>query len=86
MARAKLEATFRYKLEAGANFAENILASNMSLTVVEMNLSFQAPKPSYSLSTYVMSLVSINLLNTKRRPLYLKTQFVPRSKHFSSRL
>ena len=30
--------------------------------------------------------VDINLLNTKRRPLYLKTQFVPRSKHFSSRL
>ena len=27
-----------------------------------------------------------NPLNTKRRPLYLKTQFVPRSKHFSSRL
>ena len=25
-------------------------------------------------------------LNTKRRLLYLKTQFVPRSKHFSSRL
>ena len=29
---------------------------------------------------------SINPLQTKRRPLYLKTQFVPRSKHFSSRL
>ena len=28
----------------------------------------------------------INSLNTKRRPLYLKTQFVPRSKHFSSLL
>ena len=28
----------------------------------------------------------INLLKTKRRLLYLKTQFVPRSKHFSSRL
>ena len=28
----------------------------------------------------------LNPLNTKRRPLYLKTQFVPRSKHFSSRL
>ena len=28
----------------------------------------------------------INTLNTKRRLLYLKTQFVPRSKHFSSRL
>ena len=26
----------------------------------------------------------INPLNTKRRPLYLKTQFVPRSKHFIS--
>jgi len=28
----------------------------------------------------------INHLKTKRRPLYLKTQFVPRCKHFSSRL
>jgi len=28
----------------------------------------------------------INPLNTKRRLLYLKTQSVPRSKHFSSRL
>ena len=28
----------------------------------------------------------LNPLKTKRRPLYLKTQFVPRSKHFSSRL
>ena len=27
-----------------------------------------------------------NPLNTKRRLLYLKTQFVPRSKHFQSRL
>ena len=28
----------------------------------------------------------INPLNMKRRLLYLKTQFVPRSKHISSRL
>jgi hypothetical protein len=28
----------------------------------------------------------INPLQTKRRLLYLKTQFVPRSKHFSSRI
>ena len=28
----------------------------------------------------------INLLKTKRRLLYSKTQFVPRSKHFSSLL
>ena len=27
----------------------------------------------------------INPLNTKRKLLYLKTQFAPRSKHFSSR-
>ena len=31
-------------------------------------------------------LYCISPLNTKRRPLYLKTQFVPHSKHFSSRL
>ena len=30
--------------------------------------------------------LGINPLKTKRRLLYLKTQFVPRSKHFSSRL
>jgi hypothetical protein len=30
--------------------------------------------------------ISINPLNTKRRLIYLNTQFVPRSKHFSSRL
>ena len=42
----------------------------------------------------VMSLLALILrcfmsfgpLKTKRRLLYLKTQFVPRSKHFSSRL
>ena len=28
----------------------------------------------------------VNPLNSKRRPLYLKTQSVPRCKHFSSRL
>jgi hypothetical protein len=30
-------------------------------------------------------IVHINTLKTNRRLLYLKTQFVPRSKHFSSR-
>ena len=34
---------------------------------------------------YVMH-QQFNPLKTKRRLLYLKTQFVPRSKHFSSRL
>ena len=36
--------------------------------------------------TKVLNYKVINPLNTKRRVLYLKTQFVPRSKHFSSRL
>ena len=30
--------------------------------------------------------IVFNPLKTKRRPLYLKTQFLPRCKHFSSRL
>jgi len=33
-----------------------------------------------------MGSVVFNLLKTKRRLLYLKTQSVPHSKHFSSRL
>ena len=39
---------------------------------------FLSRYPDY-VSTY---LVDFNPLNTKRRMLYLKTQFVPRSKHF----
>jgi hypothetical protein len=31
-----------------------------------------------------MDILSFGHLKTKRRPLYLKTQFVPRSKHFTS--
>ena len=32
------------------------------------------------------AVAAVNPLKTKRRPLYLKTQSVPRCKHFSSRL
>ena len=39
-----------------------------------------------SLSTCDHRPTCVNPLKTKRRLLYLKTQFVPRSKHFSSRL
>ena len=42
------------------------------------------PKP--HLQFTFMIFTYINPLDTKRRLLYLKTQFVPRSKHFSSRL
>jgi len=34
----------------------------------------------------LVRIYDFNPLKTKRRPLYLKTQFVPRCKHFSSRL
>ena len=43
---------------------------------------YSPPAPSGSL----ISQKDFNPLNKKRRLLYLKTQFVPRSKHFSSRL
>ena len=36
--------------------------------------------------SYDIDATKINPLKTKRRPLYLKTQSVPRSKNFSSRL
>ena len=40
----------------------------------------------YSLLSQLKNRGVINPLKTKRRPLYLETQFVPRSKHFSFRL
>jgi hypothetical protein len=33
---------------------------------------------------YVVTIVHINLVKTKRNLLYIRTQFVPRSKHFST--
>ena len=40
----------------------------------------------YKFSLIISGMQYINPLKTKRRLLYLKAQFVPRSKHFSSRL
>jgi len=40
---------------------------------------------SYDWNMYI-SLPNFNPLKTNDRPLYLKAQFVPRSKHFPSRL
>ena len=37
-------------------------------------------------SSFYLKETHVNPLKTKRRLLYLKAQFVPRSKHFSSRL
>jgi len=38
------------------------------------------------IASFSLKLFPINPLKTKRRPLYLKTQSVPRCKHFSFRL
>ena len=60
--------------------------TDMTKLIVPFQKFANAAKNStfFSRSTFISSL--INRLKTKRRPLYLKTHFVPRSKHFSSRL
>ena len=60
-----------------------ILITCINVTVCSP-LRFALNKKNHLSLSY--SVFHINLLNTKRRLLYLKTQFVPRSKHFSSRL
>jgi len=40
----------------------------------------------YISSAIIYKPTSLNPLRTKRRPLYLKTQSVPRCKHFPPRL
>ena len=58
--------------------ALNIIYSSNIITLLYM---FRVP------STHPQKdIVVHNPLKTKRRLLYLKTQFVPRSKHFSSQL
>jgi len=51
--------------------------------------SVRDPKSTQQTTTYCgrgRTLLTCNPWNTKRRLLYLRTQFVPRCKHFSSRL
>ena len=60
-------------------------------SLINTNFSFrfisESTLPIYSMfSEKRVFYTSINPLNTKRRLLYLKTHFVPHSKHFSSRL
>ena len=69
---------------------QNYLHSVSKYTTREARLPRNIfPFKAYCLSTEIaldLSKSRINPLNTKRRLLYLKTQFVPRSKHFSSQL
>jgi hypothetical protein len=50
-------------------------------------LSLMTSKSQYTVSQLTKpSVLRVKPLHTKRRTLYLKTQSVPRCKHFSSRL
>jgi len=60
-----------------------------SFTTVEPRYYRNQNKITHFLTSYTgtkISVTNINPLKPKRRPLYLKTQSVPRCKHFSSRL
>ena len=54
--------------------------------VGKLSLCLTAPRYKHIYGNLGTSIRILNLSKTKRRLLYLKTQFVPRSKHFSSRL
>ena len=72
--------TIRYKLIVFGTY-------NLCIHVKYLNCSRNLIlKSATQFDQSVRSNIHINPLNTKRRLLHLKTQFVPRSKHFSSRL
>ena len=62
--------------------AAESLERSWSLFWGKRNQPTSMPHNFFKLSHFI----SINPLNKKRRLFYLKAQFVPRSKHFSSRL
>jgi hypothetical protein len=63
----------------------NLLSFSFA-TYIQISLVFQPHSFSYVYICIHTSNINTNPLKTKRRPLYLKTQSVPRCKHFSSRL
>ena len=72
------------ELQSAAHFHEYKLTSECREVCVEMCAITATVDPAKC--PISQSSCRFNLLKTKRRPLYLKTQFVPRCKHFSSRL
>ena len=65
--------------------------SGFDLTRAQIKETLPTPSRSnsfskFTINNYKLVLPVVNPLKTKRRLLYLKTQFVQRSKHFSSRL
>ena len=78
----------------GMRVGSNVMRRFESPVLLEIQFDWLLHKRIFNFSTLrniafrVIVKVSwhLNPLKTKRRPLYLKTQFVPCSKHFSSRL
>ena len=71
-----------YLLYLFIHFSTNIIYIN--LRIAYNNFFFACEVLAFVYTNSKPISISINLLKTKRRLLYLKTQFVPRSKHFSS--
>ena len=63
-------------------FRKNIFVKHYDVWLKDNEASYWSPFA----SNYSKIFPIINPLNTERRLFYLKTQFIPRSKHFSSRL
>ena len=61
------------------------LESNSQVTITFHYFKIKQ-QPHVQLTIAASAAVYFNPLNTKRSLLYLKTQFVPQSKHFSSQL
>ena len=67
--------------------SSNVHTANCHLSLHDLYMSlYLVTKAYFGPVRFQLSSSSINPLKTKRRLLYLETQFVPRSKHFSSRL
>ena len=71
-------------LEQTATFA--LYCINWLVFITEVDSVYCAVRIESLYNTDTIRFYKVNPLNTKRRLLYLKTKFVPRSKHFSSRL
>ena len=73
--------------DGGRKIRRNSQASSCTGFSVRQHKFKKYLQPEYRpICLYFNSLRLVTPLNTKRRLLYLKTQFVPRCKHFSSQL
>jgi len=77
---------YRPKQVYGKQTVSDLHAISFELRHVSRSTAAIMASSSAGVSTARKRPVFINPLQTKRRPLYLKPQFIPRCKHFSSRL